>query len=182
MKSNRWFWGVLAATALLGVVYYFIKEETPYQKPTQEQTSERVTFLGNAMTEEVEGKKKWDLTAEKIETENGTKRIILTRPQILYYQTDGSTVQAVAEQGIVNSDSRDIQLIGAVKAVSSTGTTLTCDESLWQGKAEVFQAAGHVVITREDTVATGDKAEGEKKLDKFKLMGNAKIVKGGAGR
>lgn len=182
MKGSRWLYIAALVVVVLGGIYYFLREEPPYEKPQQEKTPERITFHGNTMTEERDGKKKWDLAAEKIEIENSTKRVFITKPKVTYYQADGSRLEFVSEQAVITGENRDLQFIGNVQAVSSAGGTFSCDETLWQGQTEQFTAQGHVKMTRDDTVATADRAEGDKKLDKVTLRGNAKIVKGGLSR
>lgn len=179
MKGSRWLIAILLLV-IVGGVYYFVREEPVYEKTTQEQPPERVAFLGNTMTEEVGGKKKWDLTAEKIEVENATKRVYLTKPKVIYYQADGSSLEFVSEQAVITGEKRDLQFIGNVQAVSPNNETFSCDEALWQGQNETFSAQGHVKISRADMVATADQAEGDKKMDKITLRGNAKIIKGGS--
>ena len=55
---------------------------------------------------------------------------------------------------------------------------LTCDKLDWFADMEMLIAAGNVKISKDDMQAFGDMAYSQTALNKFGIMGNAKILKG----
>jgi lipopolysaccharide assembly outer membrane protein LptD (OstA) len=69
-----------------------------------------------------------------------------------------------------------------VQATASDGTTFTANEARWSNTDQKVYGSGNVVLTKDDTVLTGDKIESDSNMEKIKVFGNAKVVKGGVTR
>lgn len=167
---------------LAGGLYYFFREEPAYQPPQAPPVSAesgKVVFSGNSLFEEKDGKRIWDINAEKIEVDQNTKKIYFTNPTIIFYQDKGGKINVTAPQAVMNTESHDVTMTGVVKAVSSEGHTFTAQEIQWLAKQEYFYGTGNVKMTRDDTVIIGDKVETDGKMEKIKVTGNAKVLKGG---
>ena len=59
------------------------------------------------------------------------------------------------------------------------GATFAAPNVRWSGELRLFYANGGVKLTRGDTVITGDTLDSNVDLEKVKIRGNAKVVRGG---
>lgn len=181
---NKQVMSLIAAVmiAVAGVLYWAFSEEIHVQDPNQkvEEKPMAMSYAGNTLSEEKDGKKIWDLTAETIEIDPATKNAVLKNIQGVFYQENGQTVTLTAPQATFDNKTRDITISEQVNAKTSDGATFQAKTVVWQGEKQVFLGEGNVIITREDTVLTGDKLESDAGFVKVKVTGNAHIVKGGA--
>jgi len=168
---------------LAGGLYYFLKDEGVTPPPTQAAKSEQpaiMSYSGNSIIEEQDGKRLWELSAETIEINPQTKQVQLKNVKGVFYQTNGGKIEIVAAQAVYDTTSRDIVMNGQVKAISSNGAVFTAREAQWAGKDRRFYGTGDVTMTREDTVITGDRIESDGNMEKIKVLGNARVRKGGS--
>lgn len=168
--------------AIIGVLYWAFSEEIhlPDQNKKTEEKPMAMSYEGNTLSEEKDGKKIWDLTAETIEIDPTTKNAVLKNIQGIFYQENGQTVTLTAPQATFDNKTKDITISDQVNAKTSDGATFQAKTVFWQGEKQLFRGEGNVVVTRDDTVLTGDKLESDAGFIKVKVTGNAHIVKGGA--
>ncbi|WP_110954102.1 LPS export ABC transporter periplasmic protein LptC [Anaerosinus massiliensis] len=180
---NKQIIGLILAVciAVIGVLYWAFSEEihVPDQDKKVEEPPVTMSYQGNTLSEEKDGKKIWDLTAETIEIETNTKNAILKNIQGIFYQENGQTVTLTAPQALYDHKTKDITMQGEVMAKSSDGATFQAKTVIWQSQNQIFQGEGNVIVTRDDTVLTGDKIESDAGVVKVKVAGNAHIIKGG---
>lgn len=177
---------MIACSALLviGGLYYFLKDEplapeAPVQAANVEQVS-TLSYAGNSITEEKDGKPLWQIGAEFIEIDVATKNTTMKNIKGTFYQANGGKIDITAPGAVLDSKTKDIVMTGNVHAIASDGTTFTAEETRWSGQQEYFYGSGNVLLTKDETVMTGDKIESDANMTKVKIYGNAKIVKGGA--
>ena len=167
-------------------VWYFVKDEPlPIKQPTAEvgtNPSANMTFAGSSIVEEKDGKRLWELSAEKIEVDPNTKTIYLHNLKALFYQPAGGTVEMIAHQGSLDSTTKNITMDGEIIATASDGSRLKAANLRYNAKENRIYGAGGVTVTKEDTVLTGDAIESDTNLAKVKISGNAKVTKGGKDR
>lgn len=170
-----------AILLLLGGLYYFVKDESAAVPPTSQQTAQgqdnRFSFIGNSMVEEKDGKKIWEISAESIELNQETKMASIKNIKAVFYQDNGGTVELTSGQAVMNTETRDISLEGAVKASASDGATLTAEKLNYSAKDAMFYGTGGIKLLRGDTVITGDQLESDKNLEKVKVTGRALVQK-----
>lgn len=164
---------------------------------------------GSTISEEKDGRTIWELTADKItvtiENQNAELRNIVAT----FYQDDGSSIQARAQNGTLHSEQKDLFLDGNVSVVMSDGRRLSCEELRWNNSEHLLSAIGsvdletedskltadrvefdpgannavaigHVKLTREDLKASGDRLETRSDFSNFRIIGNAHVVKEGS--
>lgn len=177
---------LIACTILLlaGGLYYFLKEEplAPPQPIEVEQVApvSTLSYVGNSIKQDnKEGKPLWELAADTIEIDVTTKNLNMKNIKGTFYQSNGGKVDITAPGAVLDSKTKDIVMTGKVQAIASDGTTFTAQETRWSGQQELFYGSGGVVVTKDDTVMTGDKIESDANMAKLKVFGNAKIVTGG---
>lgn len=185
MKKSTYLVIACLVAFLVGGVYYFVKEEAPESPKQAQEASEPAAkpfFTGNAIVEEQDGKRLWELTAETIEIDPNTKQARLVNIKGVFYQDKGGKIEITAPGAVMDTKTKDITMTGNVKAVSSDGATFTANEALWKGKDRMLFGTGGVTLTRDDTVIIGDKLESDANMEKVRVQGNARVIKGGASK
>jgi len=185
LKLSKATYRAIACTLLIiaGGLYYFNREELPPPTPPQEtkaEVSATITFAGSSIVEQQDGKKQWEVTAESVQMNPSTNKAQLTNFKAILYRADGSKLDLVGRQAELDTKTRDIDMSGDVKAVSSSdGAVFTAATARWAAKDRKFFGGGGITLTREDTVVTGERIEGDEQLERVKVMGNARVLKGG---
>jgi len=168
---------------LAGGLYYFLREEPPATpKPvttTAEDQNGDMSFSGSSLTEDQGGKRLWELSAGKITINQTTKIVRLYDVKGTFYQEDGTKVDVTAQEGVMDPAAKMINLEGNVRAVSSAGAVFTAPKTRWDGLQHRFFGTGGITFTRNDVVITGDSVESDGALEKVKVQGQARALKGG---
>lgn len=183
-KKTYMIMGVVVSL-LMGMLYYFIKEEPIIPKPDKQEAPQSLantlSYIGSTLVEEKDGKKQWELTAEKIEVEPGTENVTMTNIKGTLYKENGQKLALTAQHALINNKTHDISLDGDVKAATEDGATFAAPQAKWLSGEQRFYGSGGIKVMRQDTVITGDQVESDANLEKIKVSGNAHIRKGGAG-
>ena len=183
MKKSSFLAVAVTLLLLAGGLYYFLREEpllTPKvpMQPVNDLTAE-MSFSGTSMTEEQGGKKQWELSSDKITVNQATKIVRFHAVRGTFYQDNGGKVDLTAQEAAFDPATKNINLTGEVKAVSSEGAVFTAPQARWDGAQKKFFGSGGIAFTREDVVITGDTVESDAGLEKVKVQGQARALKGG---
>lgn len=183
MKKTTYLIIACVVLFLGGCLYYFLKDEPvtpkePVQVATSESTS--LSYVGNSITEEKDGKRLWELQAETIDIDSNTKNMKFKNIKGVFYQDNGGKIDISAPEAAVDSKTKEIVMVGKIKAIASDGTTFAAQEIRWSNLEQRFYGSGDVSLTQDDTVMTGDQIESDRNMSKIKVSGHANIVKGGA--
>lgn len=173
-----------ACTLLLlaGGLYYFLKDEplppirTEEAKPTP---TANMTFVGTTIIEEKDGKPSLELSAEAVEVDAATKRVRLINIKGVLYRDDGSKINITGLQAEFDPQTKEVLMDGDVKAVAEDGAVFTAAQARWVGQARQLFGSGGVTLTRGDTTVSGNQIETDPGMEKVKVTGNARIIKGG---
>jgi LPS export ABC transporter protein LptC len=77
---------------------------------------------------------------------------------VIFHGKDGSTLTADAPAAVLDQSKDTVKMTGGVKATNSSGTTLTCDQLLYDHASQMLYGTGHVVIVNKQGFrATGNK-------------------------
>jgi len=175
----------IAVTLLLlsGGLYYFLREEPPMTpNPPRKITSDpeaEVSFSGTSIAEEQNGTKLWELGADRITVNQTTKIARFYGLKGSFYQENGSKVDVTAREATLDPATKNISLNGDVRAVSTEGAVFTAAQARWEGTQKRFFGTGGITFTREDVVITGAAIESDAGLEKVKVQGQARALKGG---
>lgn len=184
MRLSKSTYRAIACTLLIiaGGLYYFNKEETPPPPQAQEEkdnTAANVTFAGSSIVEQLDGKKQWEITAETVQVNPNTKKAQLLNFKATLYRQDGSKIDLVGRQAEFDTKTKDIDMSGDIKATASDGAVFTAAQGRWSNGERRFYGSGGITLTREDAIVTGDRIESDEHLEKVKVSGNARVLKGG---
>ena len=147
-------------------------------RTTQVEPPKTVEYEGNTISEEKNGVKIWELTADKFTI--GVASNVAEMQNIVghFYNQDGRTIELHANTGIYDGATKNVHLKGNVIVTTSEGAKLTSDNLEWSSVDEILTATDKVKISRDDVFMSGDKAESKDGFRHFKLQGRVHIIKG----
>jgi len=164
-------------------VWYFVKDEPlPPKVPPAETTNSlpaNVTFSGSSIVEERDGKRLWELSAENIEVDAVSKQVTLHNLKGIFYQPSGGKLEMAALRGTLDATTKDIIMEGQIVATASDGARLEAAQLRYISEQSRIFGFGGVAVTQQGTVLSGDNLESDTTLTKFKITGNAKVLRGG---
>ena len=165
--------------AFVGIVIWAVTT-TPDAPPAVDKVESPTTmeYVGNTISEEVDGVKIWELTAGKaivdIPTQNAALQDIIGH----FYQKDGRAIELRAKFGFYDNTTKNVHVEGDVNVSTDDGARLTCVKLDWLNTEYKLIASEKVKIIKDDIRATGDMAESNDGFRNFKLKGHAHIIKG----
>ena len=168
--------GILLAIALIGWVVRSIPEPPPLVEPNDEPRI--MTYEGNALSAEKDGKLQWELKADQISVNVDTQDAEMTGISSKFYAEDGRVVTLTADHGTYIHSTRDISVEGNVKAVNTDGAELTSKKLSWVAAKEMLVAEEDVHVKKDDLRASGDRVESTDGFNRIKAIGHAHIEKG----
>lgn len=168
---------LMAATGL--IVWAVTTVPAPQETQVQTSDSKVMSFDGNTISEEKDGRKIWELTADHIEVDADTQNVKLENVVGHFYMQDGRTVDVQADTGGYDNETKDISISGSVAITTSDGAKLASDELKWTGKESMLAAIGHATVSKDDMQANGNRIESTDGFNKIKIIGKAHLVKGG---
>ena len=167
------------ALLIIGLIYWAVV--TTPTAPLNEEAgpdSRMMQYSGNTISEEKNGVKIWEMTAEEILVDTQTQDLTLKNLSGKFYQTNGTVVSIKAPAGFYQVKDKNIKMDGGVKVESSDGAKFDAQKLLWQSAGQILTGEENVKITKEDMAATADKIESADGLANIKLSGHAHITKG----
>ena len=171
--------GIAGGLIFIGLIYWtIISVPEPPPPVTPEDRPLIMTYDGNTLSEEKDGKKIWELTADKISVNIETQDMFLDNIRAVFYAKDGRGVKVVAKEGKYDNKTQDVSLSGDVKATTSDGAELTSKELLWLAEKELLSALGDVRATKDDMEATGDRMDSFDGFNRIRIEGKAHLARG----
>lgn len=171
--------GVIAAVLFGVVVWAFRMPETTAPPGAPEAQQQPMTYADNVLSEEKDGKRLWELTADAIAIDPTSQNAELQNVRGTFYQESGKTVVVTAPAALYDTAAKTIALSGGATAIASDGARLEAQRMLWQSGPRQFSGEGQVRLRRASTVVMGDKIESDPGFRKFKVSGNARVIEGG---
>lgn len=168
--------GLLLAVGLVAWAVLTVPEPQPR---TEEPEGPRImSYENNVISEEKDGRKIWELTAERTEIDIDNYDTIMTGIVGRFYQENGRVVEVKSDKGLYSGESKNIKLTDGVVITSGDGAKLTSRELEWLAKEEILVASGEARVTKDDMLASGDRIESADGFNKIKVIGHAHWEKG----
>ena len=170
-----------AAVFLLGlIIWAIVTVPEPPASPDGQSGPRIMSYENNTLSEERDGRIVWTLTAKRVNVDIDTNETSMEGIQGTFYSADGRTLALQADEGHLDSATRDVVLTGTIEATTSDGASLRAKELKWTAAEGVLAAEGDAEIVRDDLRATGDRITSTDEFQQFTITGNAKLEKGGA--
>ncbi|MCI6283993.1 LPS export ABC transporter periplasmic protein LptC [Selenomonas sp.] len=170
----------LAVLLFACVIIWAVRTEpqAPEKQPLETE-SKTMTYDGNTIKEEKNGKVIWELTSEAMTMDADTKDVDMENLTGKFYgEGESRTVTLTAKHGHYDAKTKDVTVTEEIDVKTSDGAALTCDKLIWSEKDAKLTADGNAYIKHEDMEARADKIESTNLFHHFKAIGHAHIVKG----
>lgn len=138
-------------------------------KPKDEQ---QVDVDAVALTETKDGKKYWEIYAEKAQWD-GEKKVALMEDIVgNFYKDDEVVISFISRNGSFNQETKVIKLFRDSHIVHKDGANIKADTFTFKGRDDDIVAEGHVRIERKgEILAYSDRAILFNKMQDFKIYG-----------
>src|SRR4051812_24967090 len=122
------------------------------------------------LTETSEGMKNWTLWASYAAMYNAKNLVDAKKIQIEFFDSKGTRYsKMVADQGLVDQRTNNLEAIGHVRIVTETGVHMETDSLHWINATQKIISESFVKVTRNNDVVTGYGFESDPNLDHFHL-------------
>ena len=169
----------LAGILFICVVVWAVRTvpDAPARQPLETE-SKTMTYEGNTIKSEKNGKLVWELTSETMTMDADTKDVDMENLTGKFYgEGEGRTLTLTAKHGHYDAKTKDVTVTEEIDVKTSDGAALTCDKLMWAEKEAKLTADGNAYIKHEDMEATADKIESTNLFHHFKAIGHAHNVK-----
>jgi hypothetical protein len=168
---------LIGAAVIILIVWTVSTIPEPPPATPPEPPGSTMSYDGNTLSEEKNGRKIWDLTADHIDVDVNTQNVKMENLKGHFYQEDGRVVEVTAKEGTYTAESHDVEIKGEVQISLSDGGKLTSDSLMWSNKEGKLSAIGNVTAEKENMKATGDRVESTDGFSELKIIGNATAQK-----
>ena len=180
MAQSKWIYGG-GVVLLAGLIAWAAATVPEPSTQTDEPSGPRImSYADNTLSEERDGRTIWKMTAEKVNVDIDTNDTSMTKIDGVFFTEDGRTLTLKADEGRMDSRTRDVVLTGTIEATTSDGAHLRAKEVKWTAAEGELSAEGDAEFVRDDIRATGDRIVSTDNFQRFSVIGNAHIVKGEA--
>lgn len=169
---------VLAALAALCI---WTVQSVPQPADDAAPLEKRVmTYDGNVITEEKDGRKLWELTAQSMEVDIDTQDASIENMDAKFYTEDGRVLHVTAPKASYKAKDKFLTVEGGITGDSTDGAHLKADRLEWSAKENQLSLIGSAELQRDSDAikAQGDKIESMDGFNKFKISGHAHLEKG----
>lgn len=153
---------------------------TPAARPSSRATPLVLTIRGKGaanrpvhLIQQVHNRVDYDLLASSYESKGpqGGARAVFQDARVTFKDIHGSTIKATAPQAIVDQTANTVTLINGVRARTSAGMTLQCDELVYERAAGTLHGSGNVVVTDPKGFrATGSRFDSDISLTHMRMQ------------
>lgn len=171
--------GIIIAAAIISWLIFGGSAPVNIDKGKSDSVQVSASMKNTMLNREENGKKLWEFHVDEVIYDRTANTAHLKGIKGKVYRNDGSYIDIVADKGSAPIDKNDFSIEGKVEAVLNTGGRLLADKVTWNQKKELITAIGHVRIYKDEWTAVADKAQTTSAFKKMKLIGHAKVEKGG---
>jgi len=175
MKQKNFFWVLvlLIVLSLLGCG----REKTDSSTAADKKSSPEQTIENFILTHTSQGKKEWELEADRAEIYRREGKTIVQKLKIKFYDQGKITSIVTARQGELHSESGDMEVRGDVVVTSQQeGTTLKTESLNWDAIRKKIVTDDLVRQEKGGTIITGQGLESDPDLEKVVIKKNIKVT------
>lgn len=182
MKSKkllRKFLLLISLSLIILITVFIVKNRNKFQNSLDielTKTGIDISIQNLHLIEEKEGIKQWVLNADKAEVVNSKKITRLTNVQIDFFQKSGSHISVVADKGIIQNDSKDIEVEGNVKIINQEGYMLKTDNLKWISKQNAIRIDNAIEISGTDLSITGAGMRVNVETEVVEIYGGVRVL------
>jgi len=153
------------------------KEKSEIKKAAGRESFPEQAIENFTLTHTSQGKKQWELEADRAEIYKRERRTIVQKLKIRFYKQGKITSILTSREGELDSQSGDMEVRGNV-VVTSEGerATLKTESLKWDSKREKIVTDDWVRQERDDKIITGQGLESDPQLEKVVIKKNVKVI------
>jgi len=186
-KRNLWF--ILIIILVLALLFYFF-----YYKGKDKNTSEKEEKIEEVEEEIIvdeapvkiekgsvigvkEGKKEWEIKADKISLGKDRKDTIFEYiEKIIIFKDEQLSLNITADKCVAEMDNNNMELSGNVIIETKEGDTIKGDKFFWNAEEKILTSRSSVKIKTKDNNITANVLSTDAELNELKLKGNVKVA------
>ena len=128
------------------------------------------------LIEEKEGKKQWELNADKAEVVNSKGITRLKNIEVNFFQKNGDELFVSADKGIIQNGNNNIELIGNIKVSNLDGYRLTTEKLKWTSDKKTILTDDEIEISGADLDITGKRMTVDVENEIFEIYGGVRVL------
>jgi len=189
MLKRKYLWFILILILAIALSFYFIynkgKDGSAVQtKEEIEETEEDIVVDEAPVKIEQgvvvgmkEGKKEWEIEADKISLAEDRKKTIFEKiKKAIIFKDNEPHLNIQLNKCIADMGSKSMELVGDVVIETKEGDILKGDRFYWDSKEETLTSLEPVEIMVKDNKITADRLISDVELSKLELLGNVKVT------
>ncbi|MEW6620195.1 MAG: LPS export ABC transporter periplasmic protein LptC [bacterium] len=163
---------------LIGIISFLLIKNTGKIKekdkiPATEFSDSESGLKGFYLVETISGKPQWELLAKKAAmSPTHTK---LEQIKCIFFSDNKPVLTVEAQNGILDTQTRDIELKGQVKATNEEGTEFRSDTLNWRAKPQIFITPDRVDIIHKKVHISGFGLEIDPEKEKIEIKEQVRI-------
>lgn len=179
MSKKEKIFSAIGVLLLLCMVVWTVRS-VPDPPPKQEKTQEPkiMTYDGNTLKEEANGKTVWELTADLISLNADTQDAEMKDIKGKFFEQDGTVVDVKADHGSYSHGTRDVSIDTKVELKNTEGAEVSCDKLTWIAEKAMLVAEGNASVKKGDMRGTAQRIESTDGFNHVKMIGKAHLERG----
>lgn len=180
LSKRHIFYIILTVIIMIACIWAFIAASIitkNFKKniKTENYTTQTVEIEGLLLTETKEGKKLWEIYADKGFYDSKKQIVILTNVYANFWKDNQVSASAYSDQGAYNTKTKQINMFSNSKIVYKDGTYIIAEFMEWKGREKDVIAKKNVKIEKpNEFVIFSDKAVLKNNMTLFQVSGKVK--------
>jgi len=189
MLKRKYLWFILILILAIALSFYFIynkgRDGSAVQtKEEIEETEEDIVVDEAPVKIEQgvvvgmkEGKKEWEIEADKISLAKDRKKTIFEKiKKVVIFKDNEPNLNIQLNQCIADMGNKNMELVGEVVIETKEGDILKGDRFFWNSEEETLASLEPVEIMVKDNKITADELYTDAELNNLELTGNVKVT------
>ena len=189
MLKRKYLWFILILILAIALSFYFIynkgREGSVVQTEEDiEETEEDIEVKEAPVKIEQgvvvgmkEGKKEWEIEADKISLAEDRKKTIFEKiKKVVIFKDNEPNLNIQLNKCIADMGSKSMELVGEVVIETKGGDILKGDRFFWDSKEETLTSLEPVEIMVKENKITADELYTDSELNNLELTGNVKVT------
>ena len=188
MLKRRYLWFILILIVILSLSFYFIyKDKDKGTAKTEEEIEETEEYIDvnealvkieqGVVVGMKEGKKEWEIEAEKISLAKDREKTIFEEiKKVVIFKDNEPNLNIQLNKCIADMRSKNMELMGEVVIETKGGDILRGNRFFWDSKEETLTSLEPVEIMVKENKITADELYTDSELNNLELTGNVKVT------
>jgi len=172
---------IYSLAILIGIIsFLLVKKEGRIEEGKTHSakfSKSELALKGFHLVETIRGKPQWELFAKKAVVSNAKTNLEEIKCVFFSLGEDNNSILTVeAKRGILDTNTRDIELMGQVRATTNEGTEFTSNTLRWQAKLGIFITPEAINVSYGKVHISGYGLEIDPEREKVEIKDQVKII------